>query len=508
MSSGETEPWIEYEQRLNQEQRLTAYGPDLLGDSIDPASGQITFEHTDIVLPGNSKLDVSLRRRVSQGYLYGEGVNAEFGNWQYVVPRIVAISRSAGWTGPRCSASLDASFPPIPRVGSGPVEYLYSWEYSNGVMLEAPGMASQHMLKRSVSAPFPPEASWTTAENWYFACVTSGVDLATDGGESFIGVAPNGNRYKFRQFVKHDFRPLGVMMSSKSTGTPRAKSMLLATEVTDVNGNWVRYSYDTNGRLTRIYSNDGREINLAYQDASYPKLVTRVQANLGGATRTWTYSYRPTAGSKPYWEGGGAINIRHLDKVTQPDGRQWDLDLDGMFTEPTPGECSTSALPLVVTHPYGVVGTFWLSEARHRYSQYDMMHLMFDCPSGEPEPPPPQNPEWVIMQTDTMSVYSKRLEGPGIAPATWFFEYEYDNGPYGSSGSDPTNWTRVRQPDGAEITYYHRWQGGSLGGMLFRRLDALSACHHSLLPRPRWRSSSTGSIQRRGCRRRRGPLPS
>jgi hypothetical protein len=52
MSGEFLQPWIEYEQRMNQDQRLTAYGPDLLGDSIDPNTGQISFEHTDVVLPG------------------------------------------------------------------------------------------------------------------------------------------------------------------------------------------------------------------------------------------------------------------------------------------------------------------------------------------------------------------------------------------------------------------------------------------------------------------------
>jgi RHS repeat-associated protein len=462
--SGEAlQPWIEYEQRMNQEQRLTAYGPDVLGDAIDPSSGQISFEHTDVVIPGNSKLDVSLRRRVSQGYLYGEGVNAEFGNWQYVVPRIVAITRTAGWTGLRCSAALSTSFPLVPRAGSNPVEYLDSWQYSNGVMLEAPGMASQHMLKKSVSAPFPGAAAWTTAENWYFTCLP-----LADGTQGFTGFAPNGDMYRFTKYVKHDFRPLGVLMSAKSTGTPRAKSMLMATEVTDVNGNWVKYDYDTLGRLTRIYSNDGRNIYLEYQTTT-SKLVWKAHAHSIGSGRTWTYSYRNTWGSKPFWEGGTPINVQSLGSVTQPDGRAWTFEIDGMFTEPTPGECWTDPMPLRVTHPYGVLGTFVMIEARHRYSQYDMMELMFDCPSGEPSPPPSQNPTWVILQTDTISVYSKRLEGPGVTPATWMFEYEYDNGPYGSSASDPTNWTKVLQPDGSEITYYHRWQYGSLGGMLFRQ---------------------------------------
>ena len=62
-TSEPTEPIIEWEKHQNADQRLTAFGDDLMGDGIDPHTGGITFEHTDIVLPGNSGLDVSIRRR-------------------------------------------------------------------------------------------------------------------------------------------------------------------------------------------------------------------------------------------------------------------------------------------------------------------------------------------------------------------------------------------------------------------------------------------------------------
>ncbi len=474
MSGEYLEPWIEYEQRMNQEQRLTAFGPDLLGDSVDPNTGQITFEHTDVVLPGNSKLDVSLRRRVSQGYLYGEGVNAEFGNWQHVVPRIVVITRPTGWTGNRCTQSYATSFPPMAMASTNPVQYLQNWEYSNGVQLEVPGQASQQVLEYAFGAQWPTggptPTRYTTAENWRFTCgVTAKNSQNQNSGQGFMGYAPNGTRYRFDRYIKRNFRPLGAMASAKTNGTSRAKSILAATYVEDVNGNWVTYEYDSSDRLQKIESNDGRLIDLVYQGTS--KAVYQVIANPAStAPRTWTYSYRNTSGGRPPWESGGAINIKHLDTVNQPDGRSWQLELDGMYVEPTPGECETGAWQLRVTHPYGVMGTFWLVETRHRYGLNDTMQELFDCPSGEPSPPPPPpNPNWVTMLNDTMSVYSKRLEGPGITPATWTFEYELDQGPPGSSGTDPTNWTKVTQPDGSQHTYYHRWQYGSLGGMLFRK---------------------------------------
>ena len=459
----DAQPWIEWEQRMDADQRLTAFGPDLLGDQIDPSTGAIVFEHTDVSLPGNSRLEVSLRRRLSQGYLYDEGVNAEFGNWEHLVPRLVAITRSAGWSGSRCDNSFATSFPAIPRVGSYPfVQYLQNYEYSNGVKLEVPGQPAQQLLESPQGAQWPAGRKYTTIGNWYFTCIA-----AVNGGQGFLGHAPNGDQYKFDRYINRPFRPLGVLLSAKSTGTPRSKSILAATEVTDVNGNWVRYTYDTSGRLTRIHANDGREITLSYSGTS--QLVSQATANPTGNARTWTYSYRNTYGNKPLWEGGGAINIQSLGSVTQPDGRAWTLNLDGMFTEPTPGECWTDAMSLGITHPYGVTGTFGLAEARHRQGLSVVMQYLIDCPNGEGLPPSDPDPPWVTAQVDTISVVSKQLQGPGVPTASWSFQYEFDDGPPGSSSSDPTNTAVVVQPDGTLIHYDHRWQEGTYGGQLLRK---------------------------------------
>ncbi|MGQ3051667.1 MAG: RHS repeat-associated core domain-containing protein [Roseateles sp.] len=193
-------------------------------------------------------------------------------------------------------------------------------------------------------------------------------------------------------------------------------------------------------------------------------------ANPTGNARTWTYSYRNTYGSKPFWEGGTAINIQSLGSVTQPDGRAWTFNLDDLFQEPTPGECDSYPSPITVTHPYGVTGTFQLAEVRHRMGLNEVMQQIFDCPNGESSPPGPANPAWVTAQIDTISVVSKQLQGPGIATATWAFQYEFDGGPPGSSAADPTNTTTVVQPDNSVIQYHHRWQfSGLLGGKLLRK---------------------------------------
>lgn len=96
---------IDWERKLDAHAGLTALGTGLLGDSIDPHTGTISFQTTDVSLPGNSKLEVAVSRRLTTGRLYHLSVKAEFGDWELAVPRISAIThRDSNWrTGSRCT---------------------------------------------------------------------------------------------------------------------------------------------------------------------------------------------------------------------------------------------------------------------------------------------------------------------------------------------------------------------------------------------------------------------
>lgn len=103
-------PVYEWERRVQVEERLRTYGPDLLGDQIDPHFGGISFEHTDVSVPGNSALEVAVRRRRQQGIFYAEQESVEFADWQIIVPRIHALTLSHPWTADRCTARTLATF--------------------------------------------------------------------------------------------------------------------------------------------------------------------------------------------------------------------------------------------------------------------------------------------------------------------------------------------------------------------------------------------------------------
>ena len=58
----------EYVERMDVSSRLTAHDHGLLGDSVDLNTGSVSFHHVDVSLPGNSGLEVAIRRSRSSGF--------------------------------------------------------------------------------------------------------------------------------------------------------------------------------------------------------------------------------------------------------------------------------------------------------------------------------------------------------------------------------------------------------------------------------------------------------
>ena len=504
--AGETHPFVEWDKREENSPTLTNLNDGLLGDNIDPHTGALSFRHVDISIPGNSDLDVELSRSLVPGYAYHSSVEAEFGDWSYDVPRIQVVTAQAKpWTGARCH-NPSSTFEKIQRSFKtyswepGAVNYTHPVEYSEGLKLEVPGQGGQQVLliNTEKSAIYPASAKFVTEDHWYLKCTT-----ANDGGDGFIAVSPNGDQYRFDHYIDRKYRSLGSVSfgggspilnlpepDDEGTFLPRVKSMLMATQVTDVNGNWVKYDYDSSGRLTKIYSNDDREISLSY--ASNSQIVQSATAN----GRSWHYGYElKSVGNFHLQEGANNKSI--LKTITQPDQQSWSLNLENMFIRPNPGRsCGLSSASLSLTHPYGVEGTFDISEKPHRRG---ISHWTYKNPQclGVPVNPPPNviyNPTGTPttfnytttanLDHDPMEVVSvtkKVLHHTDQSDAIWTYEYEQDveaaqrnsdGHPIADSQADPTNWTRVTDPLGHKTTYYHYWTEqitAGYGGRLARQ---------------------------------------
>jgi RHS repeat-associated protein len=477
-SAPDVPPAPDYEQRLKINERLQALGDDLMGDSIDPHTGSLRFSQTDISLPGNSALPVALTRINQQGPLYGSD-EAEFSDWSYDVPRLMVVTHvQAPWTGQRCSASFASQFPLI-----GPTPFLRRSEYSNGIKLHVNGSAD-HVLEGPNGAPWPSSATHVTNSNWYFTCANSGT--------TFIGHAPDGSTYRFDRHIERDAQPMAL---SDMPAAPNAfrtvyrkTHMLMATEVTDIDGNWVRYDYDTSGRLTRIHANDGRSINLTYSGTS--KLVASATAN----GRTWTYSYGGGAGYQGSWIPNNSGGSMGLAGVQRPDGRSWQFNMGPMQIDPPPHVNCLGGGDVSITHPSGIVGEFTISVLKHRQRGTHQNSISPFCPEWDLFIPATSG-YWPLVDDvaiPTIGVTRKTLIQANGDRDEWLFEYEQDT-VSGTSLSDPTNWTKVTGPEDIKI-YRHKWLEENVDSGALVSLEVRDKATNALKQTTRYTYISEGSF--------------
>jgi len=455
----DVEPIVEWEKKQNAEQRLEVFGDDFLGDAIDPHTGSLVFSHTDINLPGNSHLPVSLSRQRSSGFTYRDGVNAEFGDWTLSVPRISVTSlTNRAWVGDRCTKPTRDIFTDY----SVKTSLMTARDYSNGIQMQIPGQGNQQVLDDSNVDIWPSSASKVTKQNWYFTCNT-----ASDGGQGLLGHAPNGDTYRFDQYYALSAPRMGLIGANAKN---RNVYILAATEVKDVYGNTVTYDYDSSNRLTSITASDGRVITLSYSGTS--KLISTATAG----DKTWNYSYLTNTYNRKQWMPGfgQALVGKVLSSVTQPDGNSWTLNLDNLSATPAPSGrdfCQKWSHTLSLTHPYGATGTFTIEDTEHRQMLGGQVRRSEDCAQGEPVGNagyPALFPLDNDVTTSTMSVTSKVVNGPSMVEARWDYDYENDIGPSGTSADERTNWTTVTAPDGYHV-YYHAWVSEPLAGKLVRK---------------------------------------
>lgn len=71
--------------RLKVSEQVTPETTDLFGETIDLNTGAVSFQQTDVSLPGNSSLPVEVRR-IFRGASYAHHTSLNFGDWQLAIP--------------------------------------------------------------------------------------------------------------------------------------------------------------------------------------------------------------------------------------------------------------------------------------------------------------------------------------------------------------------------------------------------------------------------------------
>ena len=450
------EPHHEYRRLVESAQNLTALKSDLFGDSISLYNGKTEFVATDVDIPGNSSLSVSVQRRFnvelriagsSTGYDDSLG---GVGGWSIDVPYISGMFSSLNaWATNRCSGEMVPTYPSSFNLTD-------IWQ---GNVIHTPGGADRVLLRAEADTPMPTDGAvrkWSTAQRDAIDCIPMKSGLA---GEGYRIRTTSGSTYHFDTAVT---RYAGSMSKSRGSTLQPARSSrirvyLLATKVTDHLGNEVNYQYNTSGHPLRIWANDGREIVLTYQGENLQSVSTN--------GRTWHYEYGMVEGEA------------RLSSVSQPDGRRWQFNYSSALTPSAPdwdgnstSNCAEqppavpAELELSMTHPSGAIGKFSFSNRRHYRSGVHASACLRRIYGGT---------YYYELTTpnyfDVVSILHKEISGPGIAePMRW--SYAYGGGApglWGSVGSAPAypcttcpeqKTVKVTNPDGSATDYQYGYQ--------------------------------------------------
>ncbi len=475
---------------MRADENVTALGNDLFGDRVNLYNGALEFVQTDVSLPGNSGLPVSVGRRLVTGQ--SERVQGHFGDWELEIPRMQGVfSQRIGWkvgfgmsdaTGARCS-----QFGKPPQVlGQNNQGAFNPEEYWHGTFLYVPGAGSQELLlpDTSTASVQPTGAALgnpklTTKDRWLIYCTP-----LQGGGEGFTAVSPDGTSYRFDWMVSRPYasltravgtapqlaaaaqgQPTGASGSAQgpvdfaaSYLLPRREIWILPSEVRDRFGNTVTYTY--NGwQVLKITSTDqqgGAVRTLSFEYESGPTGPTSRVSRVTDGTREWRYTYRDVA----YGQGFS------LATVSIPGGGMWTMDMNAIAT---PGdifggggacdsatgnvhsETTTSYLTTgQMTHPSGAKGTFRAGLVTHGRSQVERA-----CRGDDWD-----GTGWAFypVASEVFSIRSKTITGPGLPAAdltsvnpggyTWTYRYGPHNASFAPcAGCPDTKWVTVTDPD-------------------------------------------------------------
>ena len=485
--------------------RLEAHGDDLMGDMIDKVTGALTFSHTDVSIPGNSGLEVALRRKLSQGYKRETPYQQAFNDWALDIPiAYFSYGYNSSSDHPVFNDGCMTQGPSTEEIRVSSYKAGADFEYSDhasGTTLSIPGAG----LTGAQSSHSGFQAGLQDrGANW----VSGGQGTDYNGNCAEIAIAPNGTQYKFGRHTFRDAKPqsapapyysssgLGIEQNGRRSLTGYAwlsvnkkYAVYMVTEVVDVHGNYVRYEYNNNDDLTRIYSNDDREIKLEYNSASSStwgfELVSKVTAD----NREWEYAYTSQ----------NVVFGLRLDKVFLPDGRFWRFDDTAMMSAQVYNHWNCVPYnfdPIKITHPDGAVGTFNIRETRHikqarGISIQGVEDMVFQVRSiGAPTETASElcwpghliaawAPRAGLPYFRVLSVVEKEITGSDIPTATWSFEYRgYDDGGPNDDWRDVSNtWTKITEPDGSDRTYTYISNGRGMGlleSLEFQGYDGVS----------------------------------
>ena len=495
-------PDVEYKNLIQVDTAIQPLGKHPFGEQVNLSTGELSFEETDVSLPGNGPL-LQLSRTLGTTNALGFGFDAQrpFGDWDLDIPRIETATANqanvTGWdveaTNPLQRCTYFGTPPPIQGQTISSADSWSSDQWWYGYHLIVPGQGSQVVMARnSYSNSLSPTMSGqtfsiVTKQNWMITC---GVP-ADDGGEGFLAIAPDGTKYTFAHLV---YRPMTYMTKPGGTGPDedavgaassrsaqplvisggtdslaRRDGLMYVTQVQDRFGNTLTYNYDpSTGYLSNIKASDGREIDVTY--VSGTPLIYSVTAKATNVlSRTWIYSYDTT--TNPV--------LPTLTGVTLPDGSAWSYSLNAFQTDPInvafancnlndEGTVTATTVTGTVITPTGLTGKFAEMPLLHSRSYVPKScwggvnateQVYFNIPNADYQ----------------QSLTSETITGAGLSSTeTWNYSYSPANESWtsdacASSGTCATTGTTdVTDPSNNDTVYTFSNRFDATEGQLLR----------------------------------------
>jgi len=442
---------------------------DMFGERIGLFTGSVEFLQTDVDLPGNSALEVGIKRRLVAGAQGRQGLGM-FGVWDLALPRGHGrFSTQGGWKNYVVAEPLNrcSKFTPPPteivtvkaQTPTGPgtfTEYFNSDEFWHGTQLYLPETGDEDLLAQSNEWPVPSTGHaypMRTKSGNVIRCVA----MDDGAGEGFEVTTPAGITYTLNHMASLGSGPplikKGYSRGNFGSVTEfefvlfRQEFHILPTSARDRFGNSVTYTWDpANPRqLLRIAANDGRTVDLEWTAGSPSTLPSEVSAVRAGG-RTWTYGtvvggYKVTFPDQSYWQTTG-FNVGTMGAGAVPAERGFCRN-PGVVTYGHSGS---------IRHPSGAVAKYRFEPTLHGRSWARYGCNMADSTgSGFLD-----SIEYTPARYYTWSLVSRTVTGPGIdQPYTWAYSYGPANGCYADgskelcqANSPATKWVDVKDAEG------------------------------------------------------------
>jgi YD repeat-containing protein len=276
---------------------------DSFHEQVDPFSGTMQLKYTDLHVPGNGGMDITISRTYTslQTNAYPK-LNQNGLGWTMHFGRIVVSQNHLS------KLCVQGTFPLTTKENPS---------------LELPDGGREILALSSIHN----DGTLITRSNWIARCI---------GGQGMVVTAPNGTRYTMDRFDNFQEEP-----------------SFLTSRIEDVHGNWIAIDYAQNALsinyITQIRRReDGVVVVFEYEDLNTPGIA--VSAITAGTQRV-SYEYETIPG---FMFG----SYKQLVSATRPDGRSWTYAYNPRMPDPDPNdevaEDGIASYSLVgVTYPYG-----------------------------------------------------------------------------------------------------------------------------------------------------------